>query len=498
MVDLSLRRSGILLPLFSLPGSTGIGTMGETAFKFIDKLKASGQTYWQILPLGITGFGNSPYQCFSSYAGNPLFIDFDLLSKKGYLNKRDYSLIKWCDEETKINYETVFSGRKKVFHKLFENFKKNIPEDFYIFEEKEDYWLRDFSLFMSIKEANKNASFFSWENSKLKRRDKAELLLFEKENKEDILYHKMLQYFFFSQWYDLKSYANEKGINIIGDLPYYVSSDNAEVWANPENFSIDENFNIQYVAGCPPDNFSPDGQLWGNVIYNNDYIIKSGYKLWLSRFAFAKEMYDVIRIDHFKAFEAYYAIDFSENTAKNGRWLDGAGLDFFKTLKEKEGSIPIIAEDLGFKTTELRNLLSECGFPGMKILQFAFDGDSDNEYLPHNYPKNTVVYTGTHDNDTMLGFILSADKEKLKKAKEYLRTRKTTLLLRESIFAVLSSVSNLCIIPLQDLIGLDSSGRINIPSTIRGNWQWRCTHDQLKNIDYESLLRYTRLYGRTE
>lgn len=497
MVDLNKRRSGILLPLFSLPGSTGIGTMGETAFKFIDKLKYSGQTYWQILPLGVTGFGNSPYQCISSYAGNPLMIDLSQLVKKGYLNKRDYSNIKWSENENIINYDMIVQGREKVFGILFKNFKKHIPEDFDAFEEENKNWLNDYASFMAIKEANKNVSLFSWNNQNLIRRNKAELNNFIKNNNERILYHKMLQYFFFSQWYELKRYANDNGIYIIGDIPYYVSSDSVEVWTSPENFCIDDNFAIEYIAGCPPDDFAPEGQLWGNVIYNNEYIRKSGYKLWLERFAFAKQMYDVLRIDHFKAFESFYAIDFASETAKDGKWIKGEGYDFFRALKEKIGDVPIIAEDLGFKTEELNKLLLQCGFPGMKVLQFAFDSGSNNEYLPHNYTKNSVVYTGTHDNDTMLGFLLSAKKDQLKKARDYLRARKTTLLLRESIFAVMSSVSNLCIIPLQDLAGLDSSARINTPSTIGGNWEWRCTHEQLKNIDYTSLLRYTELYGRT-
>ena len=496
MVNLNLRKSGILMPLFSLPSRTGIGTMGEFSYNFVDLLKKAGQTYWQILPLGVTDKGNSPYQCFSSFAGNPYYIDFDLLWKSGYLNKRDYSNISRAEDETKVSYSKIVKERRTVLHKAFDSFKKNIPDDFYSFELKEKNWLSDYALFMAIKEEVDSDFLFSRENKGFKQRDRKTLEEFERKNTDRILFHKMVQYFFFSQWYSLKKYANEKGIYIIGDLPYYVSTNSVDVWKNKECFCIDENFNIRYVAGCPPDAFSPEGQLWGNVVYNNDYIIKSGFRLWLDRFAFYKEMYDVIRIDHFKAFDEYYVIKSDEKTAVNGKWLKGAGYDFFSSLKNELGEIPIIAEDLGYKTESLENLLSKCGFPGMKVLQFAFDGSSDNEYLPHNYSENSVVYTGTHDNDTTLGFILSMDKHQLKTAKEYLRTRKTTLLLRECIMAALSSVSNICIIPLQDLLGLDSSGRINIPSTVENNWQWRCTHEQLKNVDYESLLRYTKLYGR--
>ena len=351
---------------------------------------------------------------------------------------------------------------------------------------------------MTIREAADEKFLFSRENTGLRDRNKETLKELENKHKNRILYHKMLQYFFFSQWKDLKRYANKKGIYIIGDLPYYVSTDSADVWKNPECFCLDEDYKPIFVAGCPPDDFSSEGQMWGNVIYNNEYIKESGYKLWLDRFDFARKMYDVIRIDHFKAFEAYYAIDSREANAKNGNWLKGVGYDFFKCMREKLGDVPVIAEDLGYKTKELEKLLSQCGFPGMKVLQFAFDGEADNEYLPHNYTKNSVVYTGTHDNDTTMGFFLSADRRQLKRAKEYLRTRKTTLLLRECIMSAMSSVSNTCIIPLQDLLGLDSTGRINTPSTLKNNWQWRCTHEQLKNIDCDSLLRYTKLYGRAD
>ena len=498
MVDLNLRRSGILLPLFSLPGSTGIGTMGEFAYNFIDILKKSGQTYWQLLPLGVTDKGNSPYQCFSSNAGNPLFIDFDILWKRGFLNKRDFSAFVRDGDESRINYRRIYKERAAVFNRLYESFKKNIPEDFYSFLNEEDSWLNDYAMFMTIRELSGDDFLFSRESSALRKRDEKALTEIEKNHSDRIFYHKMLQYFFFLQWYELKKYANENGIYIIGDLPYYVSTNSVEVWKNPECFRVDEELSVKYVAGCPPDDFSTDGQLWGNVVYNNDYITKDGYRLWLDRFDFARKMYDVIRIDHFKAFESYYVIDSKEKNAKNGKWLKGVGYDFFKCMKRQLGEIPVIAEDLGYRTKELEALISECGFPGMKVLQFAFDGKADNEYLPHNYTKNSVVYTGTHDNDTTLGFFLSADRNQLKAAKEYLRTRKTTLLLRECIMSALSSVSDLCIIPLQDLLGLDSEARVNIPSTSENNWQWRVTHEQLKNLDCESLLKYTKLYGRAD
>lgn len=496
MVDLSKRASGILMHISSLPGETGIGTMGEFAYKFADILSSAGQTYWQILPLGPTGYGNSPYQSFSTFAGNPYLIDLRLLCKDGLITERDFERVKWCEEECRVDYGLLYKNRKPIFEKIKINFLKNMPDDFKQFCFEESYWLDDYSAFMAAKEIYGGKSLFLWRDEKLRTRDKDTLDRFKKENEDNIMFYKIQQYLFFRQWNRLKNYANSIGIYIIGDIPFYVSSDSADVWQNREIFETDEKYRVLKVAGCPPDSFSPEGQLWGNVLYNwnrdNDRI----YNWWIKRLSYSFRLYDVLRIDHFRAFESYYSIDSKEKTAKNGKWVKGPDMDFWDKAKEELGSIPIIAEDLGFKTDNVRTLLDRCGFPGMKVLQFAFDSDGTNEYLPHNHTKNSVVYTGTHDNDTVIGWILNSSSEEIKKAKSYFRVRSTTGLSKEMIFSALSGVSNTCILTMQDIIGLDSSGRMNTPSTTEGNWQWRATHEQIKNADFKNLLRYTKLYAR--
>lgn len=495
--DFSFKRSsGILMPIFSLCGKTGIGTLGQNAYSFIDLLKSAGQTYWQVLPLGTTGYGNSPYQSFSSKGGNPNFIDFDLLYKEGFLNKEDYSFLNWGNDEKTIDYPLVIKGRDAVLHKAFDNFKKKIPNDFYSFCESEKSWLSDFALFMAIKEKNKNVSLFSWENEKLRLHDKKSLLDFSKSNEDLIIYHKMLQFFFFSQWHSLKQYANANGVYIIGDIPVYVSSDSVEVWENPKNFCIDENYNIEYVAGCPPDAFSPKGQLWGNVLYNWDNIKNDDYFFWKDRLNFSLKMYDVIRIDHFRAFESYYSIPFSSKTAEKGQWIKGPDYDLFKSILKEKSNLPIIAEDLGFQTKEVKELLNLCNFSGMNVLQFAFDSSSDNQYLPHNLKKNSVIYTGTHDNDTLKGWIKSANAREVSFAKEYYRAKDDEGLFLEMLLSALSSVCDICILPLYDLLALGSNARINTPSTLQNNWQWRVSEKELKSIDTDKLLYFTKLYGR--
>lgn len=495
MIELSKRTSGVLMHISSLPGNTGIGTMGEFAYKFVDKLKSSGQTFWQILPIGPTGFGDSPYQSFSSFAGNPYFIDLDLLCKDGYLKKRDYEHINWGSEQTKTDYALLYKERHKLFEVLQNNFEKNEPEDYKKFCFENSYWLSDYALFMAIKDKFGGEPFFKW-NDELRLRNKDALVRFEKENKRQTEYHKMLQYFFFKQWKNLKKYSNENGVYIIGDLPIYVASDSADVWVNRNIFKLDENMNVTQVAGCPPDAFTSDGQLWGNVVYDWENLKKSDYKWWIERLRYAFSIYDVLRIDHFRAFESYYCIKATEKTARNGVWQKGPGIHFWQSVFSNLGKLPIIAEDLGFLTDDVKKLLDDCGFPGMKVLQFAFDSREDSNYLPHNYEKNSVVYTGTHDNDTIIGWINTAKKQDIKFAKEYFRIRGTNHLAKEMMLAALSSVSSTCILTMQDLIGLDSLSRMNTPSTLGNNWQWRATHEQIKNVDYASLLRYTKLYGR--
>ena len=497
MNTLNTRSSGVLMHITSLPGNTGIGTLGKAAYDFVDKLANSSQSYWQILPIGPTGYGDSPYQSFSTFAGNPYFIDFDTLVNEGYLESSDFENIDWGDNPARVDFAKVYKGRKEVFSILYENVKKKgMPDGYYDFCLENEYWLDDYALFMSIKDAHGGDSFSNWESDI--KSGKAEAIKFWTLKCEDkIVYYKMLQYFFFEQWHKLKSYANSTGIKIIGDLPIYISADSCDVWSSPKQFCLDDDFNPIEVAGCPPDAFSAMGQLWGNPVYNWDYMKKSDYKWWKNRLAVSFKNYDVVRIDHFRGFEAYYCIPFGAPDASNGVWRKGPGTDFFTSLKKDFGDVPIIAEDLGFLTDGVRQMLKDVGFPGMKVLQFAFDTrDSAGGYLPHQYIKNSVVYTGTHDNNTIEGWKEDARKQDIEFALEYLRIKSTAQMREELMITALESVSNTCILTMQDLIGLGSSARMNIPSSVGTNWQWRALESQLKDESFKFLAYYSKLYGR--
>lgn len=489
------RTSGILMPISSLPGENGIGTLGKYAYKFVDYLKKAGQTYWQILPICPTSFADSPYQSFSTFAGNPYFIDLDVLTEEGYLSKSDYENINWSGSETSVDYGLLYIERHKLFEKLLVNFKNNIPDDFNKFCQDNAFWLEDFALFMSIKDYNGGKSFYEWENDIFRRTPDA---LKEWQNKcdERVLYYKMLQYFFFRQWGKLKEYANSNGIFIIGDLPIYVSSDSADVWSAPAQFCLDEDMKPIEVAGCPPDAFSEDGQLWGNPVYNWDYMKSTGYKWWIKRIEMSLKIYDVVRIDHFRGFDSYYCIPYGSDNAKQGVWRDGPGMQLFNCVKESLGNVPIIAEDLGYLTDSVRKLLSDSGYPGMKVLQFAFDPSGSSVYLPHKFDKNCIVYTGTHDNDTIIGWINTADRSQVEFARKYLCVDDESKLAVQMMISALSSVADTCILTMQDVIELGSEARMNVPSTVGQNWKWRATESQITDKSAEFLLYYTKLFGR--
>ena len=479
----------------SLPGEYGIGTMGQHAYSFVDNLADSGLSYWQILPIGPTSYGDSPYQSFSTFAGNPYFIDFNILNEQGYLKEEDYKDINWGECETSVDYGLLYINRHKVFEKLYSNFVKKIPDDYNDFCDKNAFWLEDYSLFMAIKDEHDGKSFDLWEED-IRRREKNALIKWEAKCRERKEYYKMLQYFFYKQWYNLKSYANQKGVSIIGDIPIYVSSDSADVWAAPSLFMLDKNLKPVEVAGCPPDAFSADGQLWGNPVYNWDYLESTSYDWWCRRIENSLKIYDVLRIDHFRGFDSFYCIPYGDKTARNGQWRKGPGVSLFNEVKKRYGELPIIAEDLGYLTDSVKKLLSDVGFPGMKLLQFAFDSREASDYLPFKYSRNSVVYTGTHDNDTILGWTETAIREDVEQAKRYLGASSGDEVRINMMKCAMESVSNTCILTMQDLIGLGSSARMNKPSTLGTNWQWRARENQVTKEVFTEVKEWVKLYGR--
>jgi len=492
---LNKRANGVLMHISSLPGETGIGTLGKNAYAFVDFLKKSDQTYWQVLPIGPTGYGDSPYQSFSIFAGNPYFIDFELLEKEELIEKEDYADIKWCSSEERVDYGILYTERHSLFTKIHANFKKSIPNAFGSFCKDNAFWLDDYSLFMAVKDAHNGETFSNWEEDIRKKQPEAVKAWTEK-CADKIDYYKMLQFLFYKQWNALKKYANEKGIRIIGDIPIYVSADSCDVWSSPEQFVLDSQTSKPIeVAGCPPDAFSADGQLWGNPVYNWDFMKKDNYTWWKKRLEMSLKIFDVLRIDHFRGFDSYYCIPFGDKTAQNGVWRKGPGADLFKEIQKTYGELSIIAEDLGFLTDSVRQMLAEVGYPGMKVLQFAFDSREDSEYFPYSYKRNTVVYTGTHDNDTICGWMKSAPAKDVATAKEYLRATDENFP-QEMMLTAMESVSNTCILCMQDLLGLDGSARMNKPSSVGTNWQWRAKADFMKDDISAFLSKYTKMYRR--
>ena len=489
-----MRGCGILMPVFSLPSSYGIGNFGREAYRFVDFLSNAGQSYWQILPLNPTNYGDSPYQSFSSYAGNPYFIDPDMLIEEGLLTKEEADSFDFGDNTESIDYGKLYSFREQMLRKAFSRFEQT--EEYRDFITKNAYWLDDFSLFMAIKKTFGDTAFFTWEKP-FRDRNADTLNKVLSEQGELVEFYKFVQFKFYEQWKLLKNYANSKGIKIIGDMPIYVAYDSADVWANPEQFLLNKNKTPKKVAGCPPDAFSEDGQLWGNPVYNWKLMREQRFDWWKKRIGYALSLYDTLRIDHFRGFESFYAIPYGENSAKNGRWVKGPGTAFFDEIKSQFGKdIPIIAEDLGYLTPAVFKMHKQTGFPGMKVLQFAFDTREESDYLPHNYIKNSVVYTGTHDNDTIMGWLNSADSSDVKNAHNYLNYPADEGFNWAMMKAAMMSISDTCILMMNDIIGLDSKARINTPSTIGQNWKWRirpeCINDWLAEVLYEN----TRLYGR--
>lgn len=490
------RESGILMHISSLPNDFGIGSFGREAYKFVDFLVEGGQKYWQILPLGHTSYGDSPYQCFSAFAGNPHFINLDVLCEKEYLRKEDYNGKNFGNDKENVDYALIFNLRNEILEVAYNNFKKKENSEFEIFKERNSFWLDDYSTYMAIKESFGLKSWREWEDEAIKNREPKALREYKAKLNERIEFYNFLQFEFFNEWYSLKQYANEKGIEIIGDLPIYVADDSADMWSNPKNFKVDEDNVLKVVAGCPPDAFAVTGQLWGNPIYNWQAMEEEGFSWWILRVKESLKLYDMIRIDHFRGFESYYEIPYGHDTAEHGVWVKGPGIKLFNKIKEALGDVNVIAEDLGFMTQEVIDFRNETGFPGMKVLEFGFGGE-DSTDLPHNYTLNSVAYTGTHDNDTVLGWFDSISDEEREKAVKYLKLDQEEGISFGCIRGIWSSVSRLSVATMQDLLELGTEARMNIPSTLGGNWQWRMKEGSLTPELAKRLKDITKLYGRT-
>ena len=485
------------MPVSAIPSDFGIGTFSKEAYKFVDFLEAAGQSYWQILPLGPTGYGDSPYQSFSTFAGNPYYIDLEALMEEGLLTREECEACDWGGSISYVDYEKLYDAKRQMLKAAFENWKGDVEPDFQAFEVENSFWLNDYALYMAIKDDYAGACWTEWEEDIRLRMPQA-LEEAERRLEKQILFYKFQQYLFKSQWTKLKKYANNKGVKIIGDIPIYVAFDSADTWANPELFQLDEKGMPTGVAGCPPDAFSATGQLWGNPLYRWEYHKETNYSWWMQRIGYCYQLYDVVRIDHFRGFDEYYNIPYGDETAEFGKWEPGPGYELFKVMKQTIGNKPVIAEDLGYLTPSVLKLVKKTGYPGMKILQFAFDADETSAYLPHNYIPNSVVYTGTHDNDTTRGWYFNLKPKVRRFVKNYLNIKGNRDVEWAFIRAAISSVSELAIIPVQDYLGLGSEARMNMPSTLGNNWKWRMKKDDLTKELAEKIYRICKTYARAK
>ncbi len=490
-----MRKSGILLPISSLPSAYGIGSFSKEAYEFVDFLQEAGQKLWQILPLGPTGYGDSPYQSFSTFAGNPYFIDLEKLIGEGLLTKAEADACDFGTHPEYIDYEKMYFLRFEVLRKAFERFRTVTRPAYNEFLRDNADWLEDYALYMAVKNHFDGHSWLEWDED-IKLRQTEAVSTYKEKLKDDIDFYKFQQYEFYKQWQALKSYANSKGIQIVGDIPIYVALDSADAWAHKELFQLDEEGIPTAVAGCPPDAFSATGQLWGNPLYNWDYHKSTGYRWWMKRLRYCFKLYDVVRIDHFRGFDEYYAIPYGDKTAEFGHWEKGPGYDLFDVMKRTLGDKAVIAEDLGFLTDSVIEMVKKTGFPGMKILQFAFDPREESDYLPHNYGKNCVVYTGTHDNDTTKSWYHTLDDASRDFADRYLNLSDNSHVALDFVRAALASVADTAVIPMQDYLELGMEARINTPSTLGDNWKWRMKKGVCTKALAEKIRRLTQLYGR--
>jgi 4-alpha-glucanotransferase len=490
------RAAGILLAVSSLPSPYGIGSLGEAARDWLRFLKDSGQRYWQILPLGPTGWGDSPYQSFSAFAISAYYIDLDALIEQGLLLPQEVNAVRWGTKPGMVDYAALYRRREPLLRLAWARFERYTQSQFIEFCSHNSFWLDDYSLFMAIKKKNRGRSWLEWDEP-LKLRKEAAMRAIKRKLAAEIRYYSFVQYIACTQWQEIKHYAHSLGIAIIGDMPIYVAVDSADAWANSDLFLLDEDRRPLRVAGCPPDPFSSGGQLWGNPLYRWDKIAETGFAWWIARLRFNFSLYDIVRIDHFRGFESFFSIDAHAADASGGEWVKGPGLAFIEAVNRELPGAAIIAEDLGFLTDEVRSLLKASGYPGMKVLQFAFDSREPGGYMPYTYERNCVVYTGTHDNCTTPGWFKSAPCGSVQLALEFFDVKNSKEGHGAFIRCALASVAHTAIIPMQDYLGLDDRARMNTPATVGGNWQWRILPGATTAALAQEIRRLTALFGRT-
>lgn len=490
------RAAGILLPISSLPSPYGIGTLGRDAYRFVDQLVKAGQKYWQVLPVGPTSFGDSPYQSFSAFAGNPYFIDFEILIEEGLLKRSEVEAYDWGSDPEDIAYDKIYQNRFEVLHKAYARSKHKKDKNYRNFVKKHTYWLEDYALFMALKFYFNGKEWSSWERD-IRMHESQAVKKYQMLLSEEIDFWKFLQFHFYKQWKKLKKYANEHGIKIIGDIPLYVALDSADVWTRGELFELDERKKPIHVAGVPPDCFCEDGQLWGNPIYDWKKMEKTKFKWWEMRMRSNADLYDVIRIDHFIGIVNYWSIPAEDDTAIHGKWKKGPGKKLTKVIKKATKGSDIIAEDLGIVGENVRKLIDKTGWPGMKILEFAFDGNDTNEYLPHNYKNtNAIVYGGTHDNETLVGYFDNVSEESLEYTFDYLNIHEKSQIPKAMIRTGYASIADTVIFQMQDILELDNSARMNFPSTVGTNWRWRMKSGDFDAEKMRYLKKLCKCYSR--
>ncbi|MBE6962466.1 MAG: 4-alpha-glucanotransferase [Ruminococcaceae bacterium] len=492
------RSCGILMPISALPSPYGIGTLGQEAYDFVDFLAASQHFWWQLLPVGPTSYGDSPYQSFSAYAGNPYFVDLVTLKNDGLVTQDELNSVDWGSDPTRVDYKTIYDNRFVLLEKALQRGWAQDEKAVLAFAKENAGWLEDYVLFMALKRRFGMVAWTEWPDEDIRLHRPAAVERYRRELAEDIRLFTYIQYLFYQQWDRLRTYAHSKGVGIIGDMPIYVAMDSADVWAEPGSFQLDERNVPIEVSGCPPDSFSADGQLWGNPLYNWDVMKRDGYGWWIRRIAGAARLYDVLRIDHFRGLESYWAVPYGAKTAKDGRWVKGPGMDLMRVLISWFPNIRFIAEDLGFLTPEVHQLLKDSGLPGMKVLEFAFDSREPSNYLPHTYDSNCVCYAGTHDNPPILLWKEEADAADIDMAVRYLGLNEQEGFHWGILRGGMSSVADLFVAQMQDYLGLGAGARMNVPGVLGGNWQWRMKKGQLDEALAEKLAGMARIYGRSE